>query len=190
MSISESDTESTMTREIDGATSVLERTEALAEFFEAQAREAEDLGRLPLETVQQLKASGLVRLLQPREYGGYEAHPTDFAQAVINVGSRCGSSGWVAGVVGVHPHGLAMGDPRILAELWGEDPDVWTSSPYAPMGLARPVEGGFRFSGHWKFSSGTDASDWVIIGGLWRVRMEPPTAKTYATSCCPAATMR
>lgn len=166
MSIAEQTTEHTLANEVNNTADVLERTEALADYFELHAREAEDLGRLPEKTVAAIKASQVVRLLQPKAYGGYEAHPVQFSKAVINIGSRCGSSGWVAGVVGIHPHGLALADPRALEELWAKDPDIWTSSPYAPMGLATPVEGGFRFTGHWKFSSGTDASDWVIIGGF------------------------
>ena len=51
-------------------------------------------------------------------------------------------------------------------EIWGENQDTWIASPYAPMGVARPVEGGFIFNGHWQFSSGTDHCDWVVIGGF------------------------
>ena len=35
-----------------------------------------------------------------------------------------------------------------------------------PAGLAVPVDGGYRFSGRWSFSSGCDVSDWIILGGL------------------------
>ena len=77
---------------------------AEAGSFLADSSEAADqVGRLPDETGKALKESGVVRLLQPADFGGYEADPRDFLDAVIDVGSWCPSAGWVAGVVGVVP---------------------------------------------------------------------------------------
>lgn len=145
---------------------VLARIEEYAEVIEEHAAEAEELGRLPDTSAKALKDSGLVRLLQPREYGGYECHPIDFFEAIFALGPLCGSTTWVAGVVGVHPWQLGQWDHRLQQEIWGEDPDTWVASPYAPLGRARKVEGGYRFGGRWPFSSGTDHCEWVVLGGL------------------------
>jgi len=145
---------------------VYERIEQSAEVLRGQAAEAEELGKLPDVSAKVLRDSGVIRLLQPREYGGYEAHPVDFFETVFKVGSMCGSSAWVSGVVGIHPWQLGQWDKRVQEEIWGQDPDTWTASPYAPIGRARKVEGGYRFSGRWPFSSGTDHCDWIILGGL------------------------
>ncbi|WP_198163838.1 hydroxylase [Nocardia violaceofusca] len=59
-----------------------------------------------------------------------------------------------------------MTDTALQQELWGTDADIWIASPYAPMGRAAPVDGGYRLSGRWSFSSGTDHCEWVVIGGL------------------------
>jgi len=145
---------------------VLSRVEESAEVFRQSAAESEELGRLADVSAKQLRETGVIRLLQPREYGGYEAHPVEFFEAVLGVGSLCGSAGWVSGVVGIHPWQLGQWDRRLQEELWGADPDTWIASPYAPIGRARKVEGGYRFSGRWPFSSGTDHCDWIILGGL------------------------
>src|SRR5206468_1626580 len=129
------------------------------------AEEAERLGQLPDETVERIKATGVVRLLQPLEFGGYEAHPAEFFEGVMSISARCAASGWVAGVVGVHPWELGLFDQRVQQDVWGSDPDTWIASPYAPMGRARPVDGGYVFSGRWPFSSGTDHCRWVVLGG-------------------------
>ncbi len=50
----------------------------------------------------------------------------------MDVGNWCPSAGWVAGVVGVHPWELAFNDRRLQEEVWGDDPDTWVASPYAP----------------------------------------------------------
>ncbi|MDO5500273.1 MAG: acyl-CoA dehydrogenase family protein, partial [Propionibacteriaceae bacterium] len=122
--------------------------------------------KLPDDVAEAVKSTGVVRMLQPKEFGGYESHPVEYMEAVYNIGVHDGSAGWVAGVVGVHPHELAQGDRKLQEELWGEDPDTWIASPYAPFGRARPVDGGWIFNGRWNFSSGTDHCQWVTIGGL------------------------
>jgi alkylation response protein AidB-like acyl-CoA dehydrogenase len=124
------------------------------------------LGRLADASAAAVRESGVVRMTQPRDFGGYESHPVEYLQAVIEIGTLDSSAGWVAGVVGVHPHGLAHAHRELQEELWAEDPDTWIASPYAPLGRALPVEGGYRFNGQWPFSSGTDHCTWVVIGGM------------------------
>ena len=140
------------------------KIEATGEFLAASSEAADDLGRLPDETGKALKECGVVRLLQPADFGGYEADPRDFLAAVMDVGSWCPSAGWVSGVVGVHPWELAFNDRRLQEEVWGEDPDTWVASPYAPSGTATRTDGGFVLNGRWKFSSGTDLCDWIVLG--------------------------
>jgi 3-hydroxy-9,10-secoandrosta-1,3,5(10)-triene-9,17-dione monooxygenase len=50
--------------------------------------------------------------------------------------------------------------------VWGEDASTRLSSSYAPTGKALLVEGGYRLSGRWSFSSGCDHATWVLLGGL------------------------
>ncbi|MET9366255.1 hydroxylase [Streptomyces griseoflavus] len=145
---------------------VLDRVLEHAELLESDGPVSEELGRVSDDVAAVLRESGVIRMLQPRDFGGLESHPTDFLRTVHEIGRRNGAAGWIAGVVGVHPHELAQGDVRMQREIWGEDPDTWVASPYAPMGRARPVEGGYVFNGRWPFSSGTDHCRWVMIGGL------------------------
>ena len=139
-----------------------ERAEELRSYGQVN----EDLGKLNDATVEILRASGVMKMLAPPEYGGTRAHPVEFAETVMQIASLDGAAGWVAGVVGVHPWELELMSPKLQAEIWGENEDTWVSSPYAPMGVATPVDGGYRFSGHWQFSSGTDHADWVILGAF------------------------
>lgn len=54
----------------------------------------------------------------------------------------------------------------MAAEIWADDVDTWMASPYAPQGVAKPVDGGYLFNGRWQFSSGTDHCDWIILGAM------------------------
>ena len=143
---------------------VFGRIEKMSSFLGAQAVEAEHLGRLPDETAKRLKDCGVIRMLQPKEYGGYETHPNDFLEAVMAIAALDSCTGWIAGVVGVHPWETALNDDRLQAEVWGDDPTVWIASPYSPMGIAVPTDGGYILNGRWTFSSGTDHCDWVVLG--------------------------
>jgi len=145
-----------------GSDVLSERAEELRSYGQVN----EDLGKLNDATVDILRASGVMKLLAPVEYGGTRAHPVEFAETVMKIASLDGAAGWVAGVVGVHPWELELMPPKLQEEIWGADEDTWISSPYAPMGVATPVEGGYRFSGHWQFSSGTDHAQWVILGAF------------------------
>src|SRR5947209_16513566 len=124
------------------ANPVLELVEERAEEIAATALSNEQLGTLDDRAVKALRECGVMKMLQPARYGGAEAHPVDFAEAVMRIASLDGSTGWVAGIVGLHPWEMAMADPRVQEEVWADDPEVWIASPYAPMGVLRPVEGG------------------------------------------------
>ncbi|MBO0676674.1 hydroxylase [Mycolicibacterium sp. S2-37] len=145
---------------------VIDRVMELADQFREQAVEAERIGELTDTTVKNMKAIGNIRLLQPAEYQGYEVHPREFAETVMATAALDPAAGWVNGVVGVHPYQLAYADPRVAAEIWADDVDTWIASPYAPQGVAKPVDGGYLFNGRWQFSSGTDACDWIILGAM------------------------
>lgn len=135
-----------------------------AEEIRAGAAEGESLMRLPDATAKHLRDSGIIRTFQPKEYGGLEGHPREAAETIMALGALDGATGWVAGIVGVHPWELAFFDPKAQEEIWGADNDMWMASPYAPMGVAVPVEGGYILNGRWSFSSGTDHCGWVMIG--------------------------
>lgn len=145
---------------------VIDRLMAISDQLREQAGEAERIGRLTDQTVKAMKDAGSIRLLQSAKHGGYEAHPREWAESVMATAALDPSAGWVAGVVGVHPYQLAYADPRVGDEVWAEDIDTWMASPYAPQGVATPVDGGYRFTGHWQFSSGTDHCDWIILGAM------------------------
>ncbi|MFC9518984.1 hydroxylase [Nocardiaceae bacterium NPDC056970] len=143
---------------------VLDRIEQYADEIRADGVEGDKLMRLTDANAKRLKEAGVIRMLQPKGHGGLEAHPREFAETAMAIGAMDGATGWVGGIVGVHSWELAFFDPKAQDEVWGKDPDTWMASPYAPMGVAVPTDGGFVLNGRWSFSSGTDHCQWVMIG--------------------------
>ncbi|MDJ0788962.1 MAG: acyl-CoA dehydrogenase [Myxococcota bacterium] len=126
----------------------------------------DEAGKLTDVTASLMRSSGGMRMLQARSHGGFETEPSDFFEWVRAVGRYNASAGWVAGVVGVHPWEVALVEPALQDEIYGNDPDVWVASPYVPQGRAVREGDGFRFSGRWQYSTGTDHCGWVVLGGL------------------------
>ncbi|GAB3457666.1 3-hydroxy-9,10-secoandrosta-1,3,5(10)-triene-9,17-dione monooxygenase oxygenase subunit [Actinophytocola sediminis] len=145
---------------------VLANVRELLPAFRDRAQDTEDARRVSEESIKTLRQTGFFRLLAPIRYGGLESHPNLFYRAVRDIAGACGSTGWVAAVLGCHPWQLGLFDDRAQQEVWAENEDTLVSSSYAPMGRATPVDGGFQFTGRWSFSSGCDHADWVLLGGL------------------------
>ncbi|MFC9874086.1 3-hydroxy-9,10-secoandrosta-1,3,5(10)-triene-9,17-dione monooxygenase oxygenase subunit [Nocardia salmonicida] len=144
---------------------VTERVEALLPTLRERAQEAEDLRRIPEESMKALQETGFFRLLQPKQWGGHAADPVVFYDTVRKIASACGSTGWVAGIIGVHNWHLALFDQQAQQDVWGEDTDVRISSSYAPMGAGQAVDGGYIVRGSWAWSSGSDHATWAVLGG-------------------------
>jgi len=145
---------------------VLERVRPLLPGIAERAEATDANGAVTEETMKELKAAGVLRMLQPARFGGAESHPVHFYEVVRAISAVCGSTGWVTSVLGVHPWQLALFDERAQEEVWGEDPDTLASSSYAPAGRLTAVEGGYELTGHWSFSSGCGHASWALLGGL------------------------
>ena len=147
------------------AQGVLAGVDELLPKLRDRAQEAESLRRIPDASIADLNEVGFFKLLQPEQWGGLQTDPTLFFEAVRRLASACGSTGWVASILGVHNWHLAQFDQRAQEEVWGDDPTTRISSSYAPMGAGVVTDGGYRVSGSWHWSSGCDHATWTFVGG-------------------------
>ncbi|WP_043419351.1 acyl-CoA dehydrogenase family protein [Cupriavidus basilensis] len=148
------------------AAELIGRAHEMIPVLAQRAGQAEAQSRIPAETVADMQAAGLFKVLQPRRYGGHELDPQAFFDIQMALAKGCMSTAWVYGVVGVHNWQLALFDDRAQQDVWGTDNSTLIASTYMPVGKVVPADGGFRFSGHWKFSSGSELCDWIFLGGL------------------------
>ena len=102
---------------------ILRRAEGLLPALRERAHEAETLRRLPDATVKDLYATGMMRLLQPRRYGGYEMDWAAHAEAARVIARACSSTAWVVAVVGAHAAILARMPKQCHDEVWGPNQD-------------------------------------------------------------------
>ncbi|QEE23357.1 flavin-dependent monooxygenase [Rhodanobacter glycinis] len=148
------------------ALELIERARAMIPRLAERAAQAEADGKVPVETVRELEEAGLLRVLQPRRWGGHEMDPRVFYSIQMALGEGCMSTAWIYGVMGVHYWQLPLFPEQAQQDVWGANPSTRIASTYMPVGKAEPVEGGYRFSGRWGFSSGCEHADWIFLGGL------------------------
>lgn len=150
----------------DQAAGLLERARAIVPRLAERAAAAEKAGMVPAESVREIAESGLFRVLQPRRWGGYELDPRTFYAVQMTLAEGCMSTAWIYGVIGVHNWQLPLFPEQAQQEVWGDDSSTLIASTYMPTGKAVKVDGGYRFSGRWGFSSGVDHAEWILLGGL------------------------
>lgn len=141
--------------------------------------------RVPDETVAEFAAAGFFKILQPEQWGGYAMDPQVFYAVGLEVARFCPSSAWILGVIAVHNWQLAVFDDRAAQDVWADDPTVLISSSYAPVGKVKVVDGGFRLSGRWSFSSGSEHCQWAFLGAVVPTPEAPFDMANYRTFLVP-----
>jgi 3-hydroxy-9,10-secoandrosta-1,3,5(10)-triene-9,17-dione monooxygenase len=131
-----------------------------------RAPQAERDGLIPRETILEMQEAGFFKVLQPQRWGGYEMDPRVFYAVQMALAEGCMATAWVYGVVGVHNWQLPLFPEQAQQDVWSKDPTTLIASTYMPTGKAEKVEGGYRFSGHWSWSSGVEHCEWIFLGGI------------------------
>ncbi len=167
------------------AETLLEAAQNLGPVLESRLEACSRNRRIPDETIADFHNAGFFKILQSSEYGGYEMDPQVFYAVLLELAKTCMSSAWVLGVIGVHNWQMNLFDDPAAEEVWAADSTVLISSSYAPVGQVTPVDGGFRLTGRWSFSSGCEHCDWVFLGAVVPTEEAPWDMRNYRTFLLP-----
>src|SRR3954451_13648680 len=143
---------------------LLERARALVPRLAERAPAATAARNIPADTLAEDHQAGILRVLQPRRFGGLQGRFSLFSRIVEELTFGCASSAWVYAVLAEHQWIIAQYPEQAQIEVWGDDPLGVASSSLAPRAPAKPVKGGWRLSGRYSFSSGCDHAQWAILG--------------------------
>jgi 3-hydroxy-9,10-secoandrosta-1,3,5(10)-triene-9,17-dione monooxygenase len=143
---------------------LLRRAARLVPVLGERAARTEALRRILPETVRDLTDAGLIRIGNPDRYGGHGLELDAIYDVAWELGRGCGSTAWCYALWAVHNWWLGHFPEKAQEEFFADGPDTLFSSGLSPAGgRASPVDGGFRVSGRWGFSSGCDAARWVMV---------------------------
>ena len=153
--------------EIPSAQDIVGRARELAPVLRERSAKAEQLRRVPDETVADLVAAGLTRIVQPARHGGFEMGWEVLCASSMALAHGCGSQAWVANIFAEHNFLIGLFPEPAQRDVWGGNPDAVSSSSFIPRGnRVEVVEGGFALSGRWPFQSGVHHTGWSVVGEL------------------------
>ena len=130
-----------------------------------RAIHAEEIRRIPDETISEFRACGLTGILTPKCFGGSQLGISAVVEASVELAKGCVSSGWVFGNMVGH-YWLVSLFPLVVQEQVYKRPGALVSTIFRFGGNAPVrVEGGYQIKGgEGKWASGVDHAEWIVLG--------------------------
>ena len=146
------------------AVSAIAAARTLAPTLRDRAAETDALRRLPEENVADMRAAGLFRVIQPARCGGWQMDFHAHLDVVEEISAGCGASGWCLGVLQIHSWVAGLLSQQAQDDIYGADQDTLIGAVLNARGEAVRGGNGYRVSGFWPFGSGSEHSQWAILG--------------------------
>lgn len=142
----------------------IRRARELVPTLRERAERAEEARIVLPETLAELHRTGVLRVLQPKRWGGMELDFVSCFDVAYELGRGCASTAWTGVNLLIHHWMLALYDDKAQDDIWGDNPEALIASGVVPaQGQGRAVDGGYVISGRWNFSSGVNVSDWNML---------------------------
>lgn len=149
---------------ISNSAEALDRVRALLPSIAEQAISVDENRRTADETVAGLRQAGLFNIVMPKTLGGSELGFADLVRVTAEIGTVCGSSAWVFGVLAGHSWLMCLFPIEAQKEVF-KDPDTLVATAFRLNGHVTVEGNGYRLKdGKAGFCSGIDFADWVVIG--------------------------
>lgn len=126
----------------------------------ARAAEMEELRRLPADLAQKLAATGVLRMVTPKRFGGLESTPREIVEITEVISRANASAGWCAMIASTTALNAAYMEPQYAEEIYA-NPLTITGGVFAPMGKAAVEGDHYRVTGRWQWGSGSANCTWL-----------------------------
>ncbi|HVZ06311.1 hypothetical protein [Rhodopila sp.] len=145
------------------AASLLHKAATLVPQLAEREAATSQARRVSADTIAAYRDAGLLRVMQPRRFGGFQESFGLFARIVETLAEGCAASAWVYAVLAEHQWIIASMSLRAQEDVWADTPEAVASSSLGPRETARRATGGWRLSGRFPFSSGCHNAQWAIL---------------------------
>jgi len=147
------------------AEGLVERAAALVPLLREKAMATEAGRRVPPEHFDALSEAGILKMMAPKRFGGYEADFQTQCDALAELARGCPSTSWVATILSAMAW-LAGGFPDEAQEEIYATRDPRISGSFAPTGTSVRTEGGLVVNGRWGFNTGCHGAQWTILNTI------------------------
>jgi alkylation response protein AidB-like acyl-CoA dehydrogenase len=170
---------------IQTRTDPVARARELGPEISAAADEIERTRRIPAGLLERMHDLRLFRMVLPRSAGGDEVEPSVYVAALEEIARHDGSIGWNTFTGNSSALIAPFLDPDVNRTIFGDPRTVVSWGP-PNASRAQAVEGGYRLTGTWDFSSGCRQANWLgahghvveADGSLRLNRFGRPTVRT------------
>jgi 3-hydroxy-9,10-secoandrosta-1,3,5(10)-triene-9,17-dione monooxygenase len=156
------------------------RAEGLVAGWRERAPETEANRMLPDETVEELYDAELLQLFAPKRYGGLSLDWPAIVHASRIAARGCASTGWLISVVGGHIAIVSRLPKHCQDEIFKDGVrKIITTASAQTTGTIVKEKGGYRLNGVWRFGSGIDHADYVMVTGSCDNHTSPPDPNVF-----------
>lgn len=144
---------------------LIDDLEALVPGIRARSAEGEQLRRLPDATVEELLATGIMRMHVPPRFGGLGLNVDALFDVATTLARADTSTAWTATFLAAHNAALARFPLQTQEEVFGDRGYALAAGSFHPLPGTNGVREGdaLRVTGRWDFCSGVMHSDWVFV---------------------------
>ncbi len=146
------------------ADAILERLRALKPFLQENAAESERQRRIPDATFEALLQAGVFSLTVPKRYGGPALPMRDVIGIISEIAESDVGVAWSANLINEGNFIAGWFGAQAQDDFFAGELPARAAAVPAPTGTATRVEGGWRVTGAWPYSSGSLHSSWEIVG--------------------------
>lgn len=146
------------------ASDVKERITAILPIIREHATQTESDRRVAQPVIDALQEAGAFKVTVPRRFGGYQLTLREIVDINAIVARGDGSTSWVTTLTSVCSWMTGLFGEQAQNDVWGENPDARVCGVLTPSATAVREEGGLRVSGSWGFASGSNHSQWALLG--------------------------
>jgi len=130
--------------------------------------------KIPDQLINEMIQKKLFKLLVPKTYGGEEINYLEYLSIVQAIAKADGSMGWCFNQNNILATNAAIMPKTLAEEIWNDPGAILCNGP-TQYANAIPTEGGYRLTGRWNFSSGSQHATWVIA--ISTIENQDPTKK-------------
>jgi alkylation response protein AidB-like acyl-CoA dehydrogenase len=142
------------------------RATNLRPLLAANAAQGEVERQVPQQSIEAMAEAGVFKVMVPKRYSGYEATMAVQLDVSAAVAAGDGGAGWIVSLIGACAWGTSLFSGQAQDDVFGADPDARVCGSIPPTGSSVRVDGGWRISGRWSYTSGSPHAQWALLGAL------------------------